>query len=372
MLAWRHHRRSRAVWLLIHALIVILASAPLASATPSTPLIEQKQAEAREARAVLDRMNDELEVQVEEYNAVTEALEQTRIELERTRLEREAARRDLAQAKQQLTDRAIAIYKHGETTVFEVLLATTSFQDLITRIDLLRRISDQDARMLAETRAAKERVEMTERALASREAEQAALKVDIAARAARIKERIAEQQAYIAQLDHEVQRLIAQEEERQRVLAEERARRAAQAAANRGNRRPTPVGDLPAGHPEVVPIALRFLGVPYVWGGASPSGFDCSGLCQYVYEQIGIELPRTSRGQFRAGAHIPPDRLDLLRPGDLVFFGTDGDPARVHHVGIYVGDGDFIHAPQQGDVVKVSSLSERIATRGDYVGASRF
>jgi cell wall-associated NlpC family hydrolase len=173
-------------------------------------------------------------------------------------------------------------------------------------------------------------------------------------------------------LNSEVKQLIAQEEERQRRLAEERARAAAAAAAARRGRSATPVGDLPAGHPEVVDIALKYLGVPYVWGGASPAGFDCSGLCVYVYAQIGISLPRTSAAQFQAGAHIPPDRLDLLRPGDLVFFGTDGDPSRVHHVGIYAGDGNYIHAPQMGDVVKVSSLTERIASRKDYVGASRF
>jgi cell wall-associated NlpC family hydrolase len=108
-----------------------------------------------------------------------------------------------------------------------------------------------------------------------------------------------------------------------------------------------------------------------VWGGSTPSGFDCSGLVQYVYERLGIDLPRTSREQYHAGAFIPANRLDLLQPGDLVFFGYDGDPERVHHVGMYVGDGNFIHAPGTGDHVVVASLTGRIAARGDYVGAVR-
>jgi cell wall-associated NlpC family hydrolase len=120
-------------------------------------------------------------------------------------------------------------------------------------------------------------------------------------------------------------------------------------------------------HAEVVRVAARYLGVPYIWGGTTPTGFDCSGLAQYCYAQIGLALPRTSREQFRAGAYIPPDRKDLLEPGDLVFFGYEGDANRIHHVGIYAGGGSFIHAPQSGDVVRVTSLSER----SDYVGACR-
>jgi len=117
--------------------------------------------------------------------------------------------------------------------------------------------------------------------------------------------------------------------------------------------------------------AREHLGVPYVWGGVTPQGFDCSGLTRYAYAQIGIDLPRTSRSQFRVGAYIPPDRLDLLASGDLVFFGYDGDPSKIHHVGMYLGGGSYIHAPQSGDVVRIASLTGRIASRGDYVGASR-
>jgi cell wall-associated NlpC family hydrolase len=93
---------------------------------------------------------------------------------------------------------------------------------------------------------------------------------------------------------------------------------------------------------------------------------------QYVYAKIGISLPRVSQDQFRAGEHIPSDRLDLLKPGDLVFFGRNGDQNLVHHVGMYVGSGDFIHAPASGQDVQISSLTDRIDTRHDYVGASRF
>ena len=105
---------------------------------------------------------------------------------------------------------------------------------------------------------------------------------------------------------------------------------------------------------------MRYLGTPYVWGGASPSGFDCSGFVMYVYAQMGVSLPHSSYAQYGAGVGVSQDQLE---PGDLVFF--DG----LGHVGIYIGGGQFIHSPHTGDVVKVSSLSGWYAAT--YVGARR-
>jgi cell wall-associated NlpC family hydrolase len=116
----------------------------------------------------------------------------------------------------------------------------------------------------------------------------------------------------------------------------------------------------PPTHSSVVAIAERYLGVPYRWGGASPSGFDCSGLVMYVYAQVGVSLPHSSFAQYGMGS--PVSRSDL-QPGDLVFF--DG----LGHVGIYVGGNSFIHAPHTGDVVKISSISGWYAST--YVGARR-
>ena len=107
---------------------------------------------------------------------------------------------------------------------------------------------------------------------------------------------------------------------------------------------------------------MQYLGTPYVWGGASPSGFDCSGLAMYVYAQVGISLPHNAAMQYDSvGVYV--SRSDL-QPGDLVFF--DG----LGHMGIYIGGGQFIHAPHTGDVVKISSLSESWYA-STYVGAKR-
>lgn len=114
----------------------------------------------------------------------------------------------------------------------------------------------------------------------------------------------------------------------------------------------------------VLNYAAQFLGVPYVYGGSTPSGFDCSGFTSYVFKNTVGSIPRVAQAQYDATTRVSRD--DLL-PGDLVFFGSSA--SSISHVGIYVGSNQFIHAPSTGDVVKYSSLTGSYATR--YQGAGR-
>jgi cell wall-associated NlpC family hydrolase len=121
---------------------------------------------------------------------------------------------------------------------------------------------------------------------------------------------------------------------------------------------------LPAGdNIGVVAIALQYLGVPYLWAGATPSGFDCSGLVKYVFAQMGISLPHNAAAQFHSPGAVSVPR-NQLQPGDLVFFnGLD-------HVGIYIGSGEFVDAPHTGATVRIDSLGEGWYA-ANYDGAKR-
>ena len=174
----------------------------------------------------------------------------------------------------------------------------------------------------------------------------------------------------------ELRRLIAEkraaerraaELERQRALAAQSvtAPAASPSAGGAPQSAPTyaPTGG-GGGNSAAVGIAMRYLGVPYVWGGASPSGFDCSGFVQYVYAQYGIRLPRTADVQASVGYPVSKDEL---QPGDLVFFA--GDYVNISHVGIYVGGGQMIHASSTYGIAYDSlSRDYRVA---HYAGARR-
>lgn len=106
----------------------------------------------------------------------------------------------------------------------------------------------------------------------------------------------------------------------------------------------------------VISAAMEELGVPYLWGGTTSAGWDCSGLVQHAYREAGVNLPRVSRDQARMGVEVPS--IDQALPGDLVAFGHP----TVDHIGIYLGNGQMLHAPRRGDVVKIGPIQRKIAT----------
>jgi hypothetical protein len=116
---------------------------------------------------------------------------------------------------------------------------------------------------------------------------------------------------------------------------------------------------------EVVIRAISLLGAPYKFGGSGPTAFDCSGLVQFVYDEIGLDVPRTAAEQYRA---VTPVKLADLEPGDLVFFKTHGK--QVSHVGIYAGSNRFVHAPQTGHPIELRDLDDKYYSRR-FAGGGR-
>ena len=287
---------------------------------------------------------------VEQYNAANMKLQQVRTQIARNKRLLDISRYNLMVANQNLKDRAVALYKQQPVDLLDVVLSTSSFEELSVQLDLMQKLGEHDVDVMKAVAACKRQITKSRNGLLADRAQVTALLGQISRKKATIEGALARRQRMLRGIEAEVRRLEAAEAEA--------ARRAAQAAAAITDtthyptihQRPIIPDAGGPGHPEVCAIAARYLGVPYRYGGASPStGFDCSGFVMYVYAQIGISLPHYSGSQQQMGR---PVSMSALLPGDLVFRGY---PA--YHVGIYVGGGTVIHSPHTGAVVSYQSVS---------------
>jgi cell wall-associated NlpC family hydrolase len=294
-----------------------------------------------------------------------------------TEAEIELAEKTLDTHKEVYTERLKSIQFEGKqsiATYAELLLSSNNISDLLTRFTAISQIMESNTDLLnglnekekaladAEVKLHNEfhQLEKSQVELASEQKKIEADKNEIEKELAVAVDTLQNQQGQLAQQEAERQAQLAQKEvERQAQLAQQVAARkvtqpqTGQQSSGKSNSNSTPavsVVNLPNSGTanNVIAYAKQFLGVPYVYGGTTPNGFDCSGFTSYVYRSVGINLPRVSSDQQNVGTSIP---LNQVQPGDLVFRGS---PA--YHVGIYIGGGQYIHAPQTGDVVKIASF----------------
>jgi cell wall-associated NlpC family hydrolase len=334
--------------------------------------IESKRAQAEAILAEVESMNHELEATIEAWHGANIELDRIDKDLASNAKHLSAAKKSLGVAQQRIQERLRDLYVNGEgDSTLEVLLGSRSLDDIIARLDAIERVSSQDTQILKTVRQYRMEVETRRENLQEARADQARIVEEQAAKKQTIEAQVAEQNRLLATVKDEIAEMRAEEQRRQAALAAQ-ARAAAQAAQLASQATSQQTYDTAVVVPEydpnlpgpryshVVGIALQYLGVPYVWGGSSPStGFDCSGFSMYVFAQVGVSLPHHAASQYNYGTPVP---YDQIAAGDLVFFSGLG------HMGIAIGNGQFIHAPHTGDVVKISSLSERSSS---FVGARR-
>ena len=325
----------------------LLLSLTLTTSAFSSP-VSSKKAQLRAVQAKLQGVYHQVDVAVEKYNQATTQLTTVQAQIKENERLLKVAEYNLDVANQQLSARAEDIYKARDVGVVDVLFAANSFDDLVTQLDLMERLGNSDVDTVKSIAAYRQ--DIRDRRVKLNADKEAAAK--LVASAAENKAEVESLQGKLEQMTAGIKADINRLEQQ----AAARAQAAAQAAAaqntggSTGGGGGTVVDPGGSGHSSVVGIAQRYLGVPYVYGGASPSGFDCSGLTMYCYAQVGIGLSHGATDQQHASTPVP---LSALQPGDLVFFGS---ASYSHHVGIYVGGGSMIHAPHTGAVVSYGSI----------------
>jgi peptidoglycan DL-endopeptidase CwlO len=358
-------------------LVFVIATAAAFSVVAGSARADQigaKKAEAERVMGEITQLDANLERARTAYEQATVKLSAINHNLTINRIALHAARSNLRKSQVALAQRLVVIYtQQDQQTTLSVLLGATSIDDLVNRIETVQSVSSQDVAVMNQVIGFKHQVTIRRHALDIEHTAQTRLVRQRAAAKERIGSQLARQQRLYASVKGEIAHLVAEERSRQLLLEHQAEARLASQQEQAslalsdtpfGTSAVTPDGATvapPSQYTGVVAIAMQYLGVPYVWGGESPAGFDCSGFVAYVYAQVGVSLPHYTGAQWNAG--VPVDSSDL-EPGDLVFF--DG----LGHVGIYIGGGEFIHAPHTGDVVKISSLSEAWYA-ANYDGARR-
>jgi len=307
------------------------------------------QAEPRPSLSEVQRRVDALNAKVE---AIAERYNDSKIELAaanrkaaRAQARVRSAQAQLAAIRKSMSGVAAAAYRSGGADQFVTLVSTSTPQTFLDRASSLDRIAASQSAQLSAASTARHRLDAVSQELRREQAAQARVSRAISSAKAEIQNALDQQQRLLSGLKAAERRQLA-------------AARAASQRASRTRVYETYTGPASGRAAVAVKEAYRKLGSPYKWAAAGPDRFDCSGLTMWVWGKAGVSLPHSSRAQYSGGRKV--SRSDLQQ-GDLVFYGSP-----IHHVGIYIGGGRMISAPQTGDVVKIQN-----AFRSDYVGAVR-
>jgi len=351
------------------ALVVIAAFAAAALAGPAdASKISDTRAQVRAIEQQLNAMDIRLEASIQAYDGAQQHLTDVRHQIARNTILLQVAKHNLRVSRARLAVFMVNAYKGTDVNddPAAYVLGAGSFTDLITRVEDVQRIGASEHALLKQVTTAEREIATRQAQLKSEERDAAKLVAQKRQQKAAIEAGLRQRRALLSSTKGELGHLLHERQVHQQQAAAAAAAALAQqqqqqqqaqqapppssgggtgSSGGGGSYNPPPAGTLGQ---QAAAIAQQYLGVPYVWGGASPSGFDCSGLVVYVYGRLGVSLPHYTVSLWNSGAHVSRDQL---APGDLVFFYS------LDHVGIYLGGGLFIHAPHTGTVVQISSLN---------------
>jgi cell wall-associated NlpC family hydrolase len=316
----------------------------------ATPSVSQLQTQKEQVQAKKDALQEKLQEIYVEQGKIEDQLVKTQKKLDKTKVDINKAQKEVDKQYDAMKDRIKFMYENGDDSIFATLFSAESFTDFVNKAEYVSSIHKYDRDMFDDYKKNKEKLDNLYVKQQKEQNELEEKDAEFQQKGAETSTLIQETANEIAKINQDLSKAKAEEARRKAALE---AAAAAAAASQEASYAVT--GNVDSGSPVKVPenasaavakilsAANSQLGVPYVWGGTTPGvGLDCSGLVQYCYAQAGISLPRVSEAQGSTGYG---GRLTgNPQPGDLVCYG--------HHIGIYVGGGNMIHAPHTGDVVR--------------------
>jgi peptidoglycan DL-endopeptidase CwlO len=330
------------------AVIMALSINGTALAAPTTSLQEKQQLEIK-----VEKIDNQISMVMGEIKDSETEIKGIQADITNVEKEVKASEKKLADQQNLYNDRLRAMYMSGSNSYIGVLLEADGISDFITRVEAIRTVITYDQKVMSEMDAAKAELDSKKAALKEKNDKIVATKAENEQKLTALNKDKTELDKSLASLKTYAN--VSDGTSKTVAVAVTSVKTIRESATTYEPSR----GAAEISSSAVVAYASNFIGTPYAWGGNGPDTFDCSGFTSYVFRHFGISLPRTASGQQGVGVSVAKSDL---QPGDLVFFGS---PA--HHVGIYVGNGCYIHSPKTGDVVKISSL----ASRSDYSGARR-
>jgi cell wall-associated NlpC family hydrolase len=351
---------------LLAALVAVLAPGPTRAAPgdPEPAGLTAARAEAARLQREVAGLDVKVETLAEAHSAAQAKLDGLIQAAHRHQAALERSERKLQETRAAYAGDVRDLYARGPFAPLELLLAAGDIHELAVATGVAGGKLDRDLEALSSVGLATGTVRARVAELGATQADTLALRERLASQEAAIGELLATRKAMLATARAEVRAQVRAEQARQ-----EAARRAMVTAAAAKARALgfAHLADSPApGRTAAAAVraALSQVGKPYRWGATGPASFDCSGLTRFAYTAAGLSLPRTSRQQWSAGRHL---EVADLRPGDLVFWAHDpANPATIHHVGMYVGQGLMVHAPHTGALVRVDPMRP-----SGYAGATR-